>query len=262
MSFNEDYYKVIPPPGFRKSEAVKKMNIVSLKRDSTINQSTIKDFVNHYKINTKITQFDFRGTVNIKSANLTELPVYIHCVEETFDCSGNLFNNFDDKFPSTIGGHFYCVDGHLMSTKNIPVVKHCVDLSRNHITKLEDMSHLSFTSLCLANNKIKSLAGAPKYIDSFLDVSYNKICSMKNVHLNLKYCEQLDLSENSIEEGGIGLILVPGLNTICFSTRKNEYVPFFDALTIIRKYLGQGKKGLLACQEDLIANNLDEFAIL
>ncbi len=67
-------------------------------------------------------------------------------------------------------------------------------------------------------------------------------------------------SHPSITEGGIGLILIPKLSKIgSIEPYKSD---FNKAIFIIRKYLGEGKKGLLACSNELEEAGLERFAKL
>ncbi len=105
-------------------------------------------------------------------------------------------------------------------------------------------------------NQLISLVGVPHSIEKRFSCSYNRLTSMVGVHQILKRVGgSLYINGNKIKSGGIGLVLVEGLTKIY---AEHEH-PAFE---IIEKYLGQGKKGLLRCQEALYEAGYGEFARL
>jgi hypothetical protein len=103
-------------------------------------------------------------------------------------------------------------------------------------------------------SKLTSLDGAPSSVGNNFDCSENELTSLEGIHKIIKkmyggfYCYG-----NPIVSGGIGLLLIEGLTGIYADQ---------PALKIINKYLGQGKKGLLLCQDELIEAGYEEFAKL
>ncbi len=263
-TFNLDFKDTYPNPGFRKPLSMTKMNRIPLKRDTSITLRTISDFVDHYSVDILNSTLMIDGAVKLNADGLSlhQLPIFIEDITGNFDCSGNKFEVFDNRFPSTVGGNFSCCDGPLTSTKNIPITRFNIDVSRTRITKLEDLEHQSLINLFVNGTAISSLEGAPKYIDNCLDASNCHIHSLVNVHKHLKYCEILDIGNNPLSTGGIGLLLVKGLRKVTFSTKTNMFLKAFDAMEIINGYIPKGKAGLLTCQEELINNGLSEFAKL
>lgn len=105
-----------------------------------------------------------------------------------------------------------------------------------------------------SNNKLTSLEGAPRETSSSFYCDGNKLTSLEGVHKIIKKINgTFNCKYNFIKSGGIGLLLIEGLTEIDSELRVFE---------IIEKYLGQGKRGLLACQEELIENNFEEYAKL
>ncbi len=103
-------------------------------------------------------------------------------------------------------------------------------------------------------NRLTSLEGAPGSVGRNFYCSDNRLTSLVGVHRILRRIDDnLSLWNNPIESGGIGLVLVEGLTEIYAN---------HPAFGIINKYLGQGNKGLLRCQEELHEAGFGEFARL
>ncbi len=84
--------------------------------------------------------------------------------------------------------------------------------------------------------------------------SGNRLTSLVGVHRILRRIDGgLYLWGNPIASGGIGLLLVEGLTEIY----ANQF-----ALRIVWQHLGQGKRGLLRCQEALHEAGFEAFARL
>ncbi len=116
----------------------------------------------------------------------------------------------------------------------------------------------------LVGNNINSLKNLPT-IANRIDLSSNDLNSLCGIH-DIKNCVSIGLSGNYIVEGGIGLILINGLQRVSFGIKSEidsiAAMNFIRALKIIRKYFNQGKDGLLACANELEENGLEEFAKL
>ncbi len=112
----------------------------------------------------------------------------------------------------------------------------------------------------------------PRKIAGKVDLTGNKITSLKGVHKELTHCRTLDLSYNHIKEGGIGLLLIVGLKGIKYNedspTAHGTSTRAFQALAIINRYLGQGsiddngQQFLLECANELDEAGLHEFGVL
>ncbi len=104
------------------------------------------------------------------------------------------------------------------------------------------------------NNRLTSLEGAPGSVGWDFYCSYNRLTSLVGVHRILRRIDGgLYLWGDEIVSGGIGLLLVEGITGI------NANLPAFE---IINKYLGQGMRGVLLCQEALHETGFGEFARL
>ncbi len=102
--------------------------------------------------------------------------------------------------------------------------------------------------------QLTSLEGVPVTIGGNFVCFNNRLTSLVGVHKILRQIGGgLYIAGNPITSGGIGLLLVEGLTKI---------VTDQPAFEIINRYFGQGKKGLLRCQEALHDAGFEEFARL
>ncbi len=128
---------------------------------------------------------------------------------------------------------------------------HC---SNNLLTSLEGAPGTVGRHFSCSNNRLTSLEGAPGAVGGDFYYSKNRLTSLVGAHKILRRVGGiLYIWNNPITSGGIGLVLVEGLTGI------DTDHPAFE---IIRKYLGQGNKGLLRCQEALHEAGFGEFAQL
>ncbi len=104
-------------------------------------------------------------------------------------------------------------------------------------------------------NRLTTLEGAPHTVGGYFNCSNNRLTSLEGVHRIIlrRVDEPLHIWGNSITAGGIGLILVEGLTKI---------ISFQPPFEIIERHLGQGKAGLLRCQEALHDAGYGEYARL
>ncbi len=243
-------------------------------KSKPISSSEIKKYIGTDEI------IDVSGDVDFIDQGLVELPV---------------------KF-GTVTGHFYATKNKLINLKNSPKEIHGDFLiNKNDLSDLKDSPEIVKGSYNARVNKLISLEGAPKKIGgdfavagnpglrtlkhcpetvggifdasfcslqkldfipreaSTIDLSHNSITSLVGISKKVALCELLKLDDLGIKEGGIGLILIPNLKMV---TSKNTTKKFVEALTIITKYFGKGKSGLLACQEELEEAGLEAFAKL
>jgi hypothetical protein len=129
-----------------------------------------------------------------------------------------------------------------------------VDLWNKQLTKLPVKFGAVGGHFACHSNQLTSLQGAPRLTDGNFYCLNNQLTSLEGVHKIIKIINgAIYLYENPITSGGIGLLLIEGLSTICAD---------LPAFKIINRYLGQGKKGLLLCQDELIDAGYEEFAKL
>jgi hypothetical protein len=130
-----------------------------------------------------------------------------------------------------------------------------VDLLMRKLTKFPVKFGTVGGAFTCRGNELNLLEGAPEVVlGHFFSCGNNRLTSLQGIHKIFKiisggfYCVG-----NQITTGGIGLILIEGLN---------EIIADHPAFDIIERYLGQGKKGLLYCQDELIEAGYEEFARL
>ncbi len=134
----------------------------------------------------------------------------------------------------TVSGDFYCSGNLLISLEGVP-------------------SAVGGNFSC-SDNRLTSLEGAPSAVGRNFFCSNNRLTSLVGVHRTLRRIGgRLNIWDNGIVVGGIGLLLVEGLTA--FNTDQSVF-------RIINKYLGQGMKGVLRCQEELHEAGYEEFARL
>ena len=137
-------------------------------------------------------------------------------------------------------------EGKLNSLKNMPESSMFVHLSNQSITKIDHPIRAS--------------------IDVIL--THNLITSLKDIHRFVS-CPSIDLCFNPVKSAILGLLLIPEINVIrTHDFFLNKHIPekteeiktFHRALSIVAKYVGKGRTGLIDAQEELIDNDLDDFA--
>ncbi len=127
--------------------------------------------------------------------------------------------------------------------------------SNNQLTSLEGGPSAVGGNFDCSWNQLTSLEGAPGTVGGYFACHDNLLTSLVGVHRILRRIDgRLDIWKNPIEHGGIGLLLVEGLTKINAGDH--------PAFKIINEHLGQGKPGLLRCQEALHDAGLGEFATL
>jgi hypothetical protein len=186
------------------------------------------------------------GDVKLNNQKLTKLPVKFGTVGGDFQCMASL------RMPSAVMPCLTSLEGAPTSVgKNFAC-------NWNKLTSLEGGPSFVGGYFYCYDNQLTSLQGAPSSVGSDFSCGGNKLTSLEGIHKIIKiingnfYCQGPTM-KNSITSGGIGLILIEGLK----GTDANH-----PAFKIIEKYLGQGKKGLLYCQDELIEAGYEEFARL
>ncbi len=144
---------------------------------------------------------------------------------------------------------------HLFPTVNV-VNKCSVGLTGSHLKSLPCAFNIVEGDFNVDSNELASFQNLPHSIGGWLDLNQNKITSLVGINKTIKRCHSIDLSRNPIEEGGLGLLLIENLRQV-HAFKDGD---FSKALEIIGKYLGQGKAGVLKCQEELEEAGLEKYA--
>ncbi len=202
-------------------------------------------------------------------------PIRFGAVDGNFTIKSNKLQELDNM-PVSVGKEFDCSYNQLMTLKGCPKEVGDMDCSTNKLVSLEGLPKIKEDLYC-NDNKLISLKGAPKELRrldasdnnisslegipnkaSEIILTSNKISSLIGIGKMINRCVHIDFSENMIKEGGIGLLLIEGLESIGHKNCGS----FTLAGSIINKYLEDGTSGLLECQEELIDAGLEEFAKL
>lgn len=113
----------------------------------------------------------------------------------------------------------------------------------------------------ISNNELTTIENLPTNVGMTLDLSGNLIVSLEGIHNIVKSCTEIRLTSVPVKSGGIGLLLVDGLQKIRYKGI-NFDGRMAAAFEIIDSHLDKGKNGLLACQEELIEAGLESYAEL
>ena len=130
---------------------------------------------------------------------------------------------------------------------------------KNELTSLVGGPELVDGSYTCSYNQLTDLVGCASHIGRNLYLSHNRITSLVGIHKIIKQCNGIVLNDYKIKEGGIGLLLIDDLKYI-------EPVGIHDTVSppfaIIKRYLGTGTKGMMACSKELIDNGYQNYAKL
>ena len=169
--------------------------------------------------------------------------------------------------PEIIGDDFEVSGNRIASLKGAPVqIYHAAYFSSNKIRSLKGCPTLVKNTLALNDNEIEDVTDGERIsVGKHLFLSNNKIKSLVGISNSFERINGfLKISGNPIEEGGVELLLIPGLTDVDFTDSKSGLDDFRQLEIILNKYLKQ-KKGdsvIYDAQQELIDAGLEEFAIL
>ncbi len=222
---------------------------------------------------------DVKGFVNLKDVDYIiksgENPIRFGEVGTNFEISGCKLQNLTNM-PLTVGKQFNCSYNELMTLKGSPSKVKSLDCGSNRLVSLDYLPKIEMDLFC-NDNKLISLKGCPKELVELdaadnnltsvegapescrtINLFSNKIKSIEGINKHIKECRYLTLSSNPINSGGLGLLLIKGLEKLVAV----DCGEFTKAAEIINKYLEDGRAGILTCQEELLDAGLDEYATL
>ncbi len=236
---------------------------------------------------------DIGGSFLCQNINLKTIKKCPNIIKGIFNISNNDIIRLED-FPKYIGGS---ID---MSYNRLESLIGCNDIvfgdlfvQRNNLSNLIGApKEVQSDFDCSYNEYLTSLEGCPEHIGGYFICSNNKniknlyglkfkslvtkayfdhsgLTSIIGIHKAIPKCIEMHFDGNSIEVGGIGLLLIEGLEKIVFEPNRTETkidsvtsYRFAKAITIIKKYLNQGKTGLLLCANELEDVGLSSYAKL
>lgn len=157
---------------------------------------------------------------------------------------------FANPYPSD----FSCLFLNLTSLEGAPIeINGAFDCSHNKLTSLEGCPTKIKYEFDCSDNKIISLEHAPHIVGSMFNCDNNRITSLIGVDdVVTRIGGLFECYNNPITEGGIGLILIPGISGIGTD---------IDALAIIDDYLNK-PESIYECQKELIEAGYEAYAQL
>ena len=196
---------------------------------------------------------------------LTSLQYGPSKVNGSFYCSNNQLTSLQ-YCPSEVNGNFYCSSNQLTSLQYCPSeVNGNFYCSNNKLTSLQYCPSKVKGDFVCYSNRLTSLQYCPTKVNGNFYCNDNQLTSLKDIHKLFKndgYIKgNIAFYDNPIKSNILGLMLIPGLKSIDdIENIKDEQLKL--ACTIINKHLSSGNRDLFACQEELIDNNLKDFAEL
>ncbi len=219
-------------------------------------------------------------------------------VQGNFQCDWVNLNTLENC-PTQVKGSYSIRHNKLTSFKGIPKeINGNLCIEGNKILSFDYAPRKIHGNLNVSRNKISSLENIPEYIGNSLILDSNPITSLIGIHKKILKCVSISLYDLNIESGGLGLLFIEWLKCLNIieyhaklladesksqleivrnhinnggtpssfieynnqqKLRKYKMIRF---LIITEKYLGKGKNGVLACQQELIDEGLEEYAVL
>ena len=147
------------------------------------------------------------------------------------------------------------VNGKLVTNKSGKHIPGDFDCRNNQLTSLEGAPSSVGGNFYCDHNQLASLAGAPQSVGGHFYCSSNQLTSLEGIHKQIhKMSGEFRATSNPLESHVLGLLLIKGITRIQLGISEVD--------TILNKYLGQGRAGVLGAQSELIEIGLDEFAKL
>jgi len=169
--------------------------------------------------------------------------------------------------PSEVNGNFYCSNNKLTSLQYCPSeVNGNFYCSFNQLTSLQYCPSEVNGNFYCSFNQLTSLQYCPSKVKGDFYFTNNQLTSLKDIHKlfsNGGYIKgKISFHGNPIKSHILGLMLIPELKSIDNIEKiKDEQLKL--ACTIINKHLEEGSnRDVFACQEELIDNDLKDFAEL
>jgi len=200
---------------------------------------------------------DFAKTAIFKNS----LPVHFAQVDNYIASDCKYLTDLNQLRVDKVGS-LNLIRAPLTSLNNCPSVKKII-LSSCPITSLKglnpDVEQLTL-SFC------KDLLLLDEYLPKLktLYAPAAGLTSLKDIHKMIPNVESLQINSNDIKSNILGLLMLRNLKWVIYSTGDatidSETPDFIRACSILEKYLKN--KDILECQEELISNELKEYAKL
>ena len=190
----------------------------------------IKELFETNELNITLTN---KSLTNLKGQGIPNI------VQGSFDCDYNELTSLEYG-PNEVHGNFSCYGNKLTSLEHAPKEIH--------------------GNFFCDSNQLTSLEHCPNKVRGYFYCSNNKLTSLQDIHLLFKggfISFNIDVTNNPIKSHILGLMLIPELKGIIFKHEKNPKLRL--AFQIIDKHL-KADRDVWACQEELLDNDLHEFA--
>lgn len=167
-------------------------------------------------------------------------------VWSSYECSNNRLKTLLGA-PTQVGYDFDCSNNALTSLRYCPVnIKGGIKCQHNLLQTLEGAPRELSWFDC-DSNELSNLIGAPEICTSYFSAMRNPLTSLEGLPkyisntLYLPYHDKLPL---------LRVLTVKGLQSLVL--RSNDAFTSNKVETILRKYIGQGTRGILSCAIELI----------
>jgi hypothetical protein len=180
------------------------------------------------------------GDVELKTTN-TKLPVHFGKVDGHFWCFTNSLISLDGA-PHHVGDSFDCSENQLTSLTGAPSsVGKNFECHRNELTSLVGAPTTVGRTFWCSDNQLTSLVGAPTAIGGDFWCYNNPLDSLDGIPTQL-HTLYLTFSPT-----------LPLLRSLY--AKKIDFYPHDEATVqeILNRYAGEGKRGAIRCQKELIA---------
>ncbi len=177
-------------------------------------------------------------------AKLDEMPQGLISCERNFEYIDRATNLTSCKnFPKHVGGTFWLIAKTLTDLRGCP----------------EEVDGEE----CFISGGFSSLEGITRYVNNGqMTITSPNLTSLKDIHKHISFVEdRLDVNA-PIRSNILGLLKIKGIRTLGLEVRNYpHYDECNEAFGIIKKHLRRGRD-IVACQRELIENDLDEYAEL
>jgi hypothetical protein len=88
------------------------------------------------------------------------------------------------------------------------------------------------------------------------------LTTLKDIHKLMPNLDFLQINACPITSNILGLLRLPNLKNLICQTGNTVSTNFERASTIVKKYIEDGSRNIIACQKELYDNDLDDYAEL
>jgi hypothetical protein len=127
----------------------------------------------------------------------------------------------------------------------------------NELTSLVGGPNIVGLNYVVSNNKISSLSGVPSKIGGYLDLGNNPLTSLKGINKLKEMRGMIYIEDCPITSHILGVFFIKGCDGLI---DLNGNIALANAVKIVNRHIGNGRAGILACTNELIESELDDFA--